>query len=151
VLTFAVENHPHSPFAHFRGKLVRGLAHDAPSYSGVGASGKPGAVQPVPIDHRDDKGLARFLEKHIDYARWEARRYAKLKENPDAWGHFTGRQRFKYRHLAKWWYPGFYFLFTYIAKRGFLDGGAGLHYAAYKAWYFRTIRLLIHEQAVNGT
>ncbi|WP_223477723.1 hypothetical protein, partial [Oricola indica] len=25
--------------------LVRRLAHDAPSYSGVGASGKPGAVQ----------------------------------------------------------------------------------------------------------
>ncbi|SDX98640.1 transposase, partial [Allgaiera indica] len=30
--------------AHFGGKLVRRLAHDAPSYSGVGASGKPGAV-----------------------------------------------------------------------------------------------------------
>ena len=31
--------------AHFGGILVRSLAHDAPSYSGVGASGKPGAVQ----------------------------------------------------------------------------------------------------------
>ncbi|WP_051423957.1 head-tail connector protein, partial [Martelella sp. AD-3] len=30
---------------HLRGKLVRCLAHDAPSYSRVGASGKPGAVQ----------------------------------------------------------------------------------------------------------
>lgn len=28
--------------------FVRRLAHDAPSYSGVGASGKPGAVQ----DHK---------------------------------------------------------------------------------------------------
>ena len=28
----------------FGGILVRRLAHDAPSYSGVGASGKPGAV-----------------------------------------------------------------------------------------------------------
>lgn len=100
----------------------------------------------LPIDHRDDKGLARFLEKHVDYARWEAQRYGKLQGNADAWRHFTGRQRFKYRHLAKWWYPGFYFLFTYIAKRGFLDGAAGYHYAAYKAWYFRTIRLLINEQ-----
>jgi hypothetical protein len=51
---------------------------------------------------------------------------------------------------ARRWYPGFYFLFTYIAKRGFLDGGAGLHYATYKAWYFRTIRLLIQEQSLNG-
>ncbi|MFN4274548.1 MAG: hypothetical protein ACK4F5_17240, partial [Aliihoeflea sp.] len=39
-----VQHQPHSAFAHLRGKLVRGLAHDAPSYSGVGASGKPGAV-----------------------------------------------------------------------------------------------------------
>lgn len=100
----------------------------------------------VPVDHRDDRGLARFLEKHIDYARWEARRFSKLQGDARAWRHFTPRQRFKYRHLAKWWYPGFYFLFTYIAKRGFLDGGAGLHYAAYKAWYFQTIRLLIREQ-----
>jgi hypothetical protein len=65
------------------------------------------------------------------------------------WHHFTGRQRFKYRHLATWWYPGFYFLFTYVAKRGFLDGRARLHYAAYKAWYFRTIWLLIREQSAN--
>lgn len=104
----------------------------------------------VPIDHRDDKGLARFLEKHIDYARWEARRFAKLQENPDAWHHFTERQRFKYRHLAKWWYPGFYFFFTYIAKRGFLDGMAGYRYAAYKAWYFRTIQLLISEHLAQN-
>ncbi|PWL19892.1 MAG: glycosyltransferase family 2 protein [Altererythrobacter sp. XM-24bin4] len=101
----------------------------------------------IPIDHRDYKDLARFLEKHIDYARWEAQRYAKLQENPAAWQHFTKRQRFKYRHLAKWWYPWFYFLFTYLVKRGFLDGSAGFHYAFYKAWYFQTIRLLIREQS----
>ncbi len=60
-------------------------------------------------------------------------------------GHFTDRQRFKYRHLAKWWYRWFYFLFTYVAKRGFLDGAAGFHYAFFKLWYFQTIRLLIRE------
>lgn len=104
----------------------------------------------VPIDHRDDKGVARFLEKHIDYARWEARRFIKLQNDPNAWRHFTRRQKFKYRHLAKWWYSLFYFVFTYILKRGFLDGGAGFHYAFYKAWYFHTIRLLIREQSSNG-
>jgi hypothetical protein len=45
MLTLIVEDKPHRAFAHFRGKLVRRLAHDAPSYSGVGASGKPGVVQ----------------------------------------------------------------------------------------------------------
>lgn len=103
----------------------------------------------VPIDHRDDKGVARFLEKHVEYAQWEAQRYRKLQGNAEAWRHLTERQRFKYRHLPKWWYPAFYFLFTYVAKRGFFDGAAGYHYAAYKAWYFRTIRLLINDQSAK--
>ena len=100
-----------------------------------------------PIDHRDYKGLGKFIERHRDYALWEARRYAKLHDNPTAWKHFTSRQSFKYRHLAKWWYPWFYFLFVYVAKLGLLDGGPGFHYAFYKAWYFQTIRLLIKEQS----
>jgi len=44
MLGLSVENQPHGPLANFRGKLVRGLAHGAPSYSRVGASGKPGTV-----------------------------------------------------------------------------------------------------------
>jgi len=103
----------------------------------------------VHIDHRDYKGLGKFIEKHRDYALWEARRYAKLVEDPPVWQNFTPRQRFKYRHLAKWWYPWFYFAFTYLVKLGILDGSAGFHYAAYKAWYFQTIRLLIREQSSN--
>ena len=86
------------------------------------------------------------LSHGFRYALWEARRYAGLRRDPGAWACFTPRQRFKYRHLAKWWYPWFYFVFSYLAKLGFLDGGAGLHYAAYKAWYFQTIRLLIKER-----
>lgn len=100
----------------------------------------------VPIDHRDYKGLGKYVEKHRDYALWEAERYRKLNETPLAWRQFTGRQRFKYRHLAKWWYPWFYFAFTYFVKLGFLDWGHGFYYAAYKAWYFQTILLLIKEQ-----
>lgn len=103
----------------------------------------------VPIDHRDYKGLGKFIDRHRDYALWEARRYVKLKEDPAAWTHFTSRQRFKYRHISKWWYPWFYFTYTYIMKLGLLDGAAGLHYAAYKGWYFQTIRLLIKERQSN--
>jgi len=43
MLAFVVQDHPYGTLAHFGGKLVRRLAHDAPS-SGVRASGKPGAV-----------------------------------------------------------------------------------------------------------
>lgn len=97
------------------------------------------------IDHRDYKGLAHFIAKHREYAQWEAYRSARLRQTNETWDGLTSRQCFKYRHLTKWWYPLFYFAFTYLIKRGFLDGGAGFYYAAYKAWYFQTIRLLIRE------
>ncbi len=100
----------------------------------------------APIDHRDFRGIAKFLERHVDYAKWEAARYAALhREGLDKAAHLTGRQAFKYRHLASWWYPAFYFCFAYLLRAGFLDGRAGLLYSFYKAWYFTTIRALIRE------
>lgn len=33
VLSFRIQDKPHRSIAHFRGKLVRCLAHDAPSFS----------------------------------------------------------------------------------------------------------------------
>lgn len=98
------------------------------------------------IDHRDDRGVAKFVERHRDYAMWEARRVALLQGDDRAWERLTRRQRFKYRRLARWWYPWFYFALQYLGKLGFLDGGPGLHFAFYKAWYFMTIRLLILER-----
>lgn len=102
------------------------------------------------IDHQDFKGLAHFIGKHRDYAQWEAFRYLLLKEHPERWSELTHRQMVKYKFLAKWWYALFYFVFTYVIKLGMLDGAAGFHYAAYKAWYFKTIRLLVREQGEIG-
>ncbi|MEM9903086.1 MAG: hypothetical protein AAF865_17220, partial [Pseudomonadota bacterium] len=45
MLPRVVQNHANGTLAQFGGELVRRLARDAPSYSGVGASGKPDAVQ----------------------------------------------------------------------------------------------------------
>ncbi|WP_210211812.1 glycosyltransferase family 2 protein [Aquibium carbonis] len=102
----------------------------------------------VPIEHNDFRGLEKFIERHVDYARWEARRYANLGErSPHESSPLTARQRFKYRNITKAWYPLFYFIYTYIYKAGFLDGGPGFSYAFYKMWYFHTIRLLIIEAA----
>lgn len=100
----------------------------------------------VCIDHNDDRGIAKFIDRHRDYALWEALRMSLLEAGePEALARLTDRQRFKYRHLANWWYPWFYFLYTYVARGGFLDGAAGFNYAFYKAWYFNTIRLLVSE------
>lgn len=100
----------------------------------------------TPIDHNDDRGISKFIERHRDYALWEARRMLLLEaRGATARATLTGRQKFKYRHLGKWWYPWFYFIYTYVVKLGFLDGRAGFAYAFYKLWYFYSIRLLIEE------
>jgi len=98
------------------------------------------------IEHNDFKGLHAFLHRHLEYASWEKQRYLDLASDQKRFESLTSRQRFKYRHVAKWWYPAFYFATTYLFKRGFLDGGAGLHYAYYKSWYFHTIRLMIRME-----
>lgn len=98
-----------------------------------------------PIDHQDYKGLAHFIAKHRDYALWEANRFVMLRAEEGSLDHLTSRQRFKYKNLHRWWFPYFYFVLAFVVKRGFLDGGAGFHYAAYKLWYFHTIRLLVRE------
>lgn len=101
----------------------------------------------TPIDHRDFRGLARFLDRHIDYARWETSRYLKIQSNDDGvTSRFTGRQKFKYQHLESRWFASFYFFYTYIIRLGFLDGSAGYQYASYKRWYFQTVRNLIRER-----
>jgi glycosyltransferase involved in cell wall biosynthesis len=98
------------------------------------------------IDHRDDRGLAKFIARHKDYALWEAKRTLQLRRvDMNAWEQLTKRQRRKYTNIDKWWFAWAYFFWSYVAKRGFLDGGAGFAHAAYKLWYFATIRLLIKE------
>ena len=112
--------------------------------------GKVGEIR-APIDHRDDRGLARFIDRHKHYAQWEAHRTAALRrKGGGALDDLTARQKTKYRNIDKWWFAPGYFIWTYVAKRGFLDGMAGLSYAFYKLWYFWTIRLLIKEQDGNA-
>jgi glycosyltransferase involved in cell wall biosynthesis len=96
------------------------------------------------IDHLDFRGIDHYIERHHAYSSWEANRYRSLAEGPGlSSSHLTGRQRAKYRHLAKWWFAPSYFLLTYVAKLGFLDGGAGFHHAFLKMIYFYEIRLKI--------
>ena len=45
MLVLVIQHHPHRTFADLRRKLVRCLARHGSTFSGVGASDKPGAVQ----------------------------------------------------------------------------------------------------------
>ena len=97
------------------------------------------------IDHRDFQGLAKFIDRHLDYARWEAARFAQVTESNE-FQNLTWRQKTKYKNLERSIFPFFYFFFNYFIRLGFLDGWAGFQYSFYKVWYFNTIRLLIFEE-----
>jgi hypothetical protein len=100
----------------------------------------------APIEHNDDRGIEKFIDRHLSYAKWEAHRTLSIERKPQREGvKFTSRQRLKYRHIERWWYPAAYFVYTYFVRFGALDGAAGFQYALYKSWYLQTVRLLIGE------
>lgn len=99
------------------------------------------------IDHLDFRGVEHFIARHNAYSTWEVHRRAQLMADTDgAWERLTKRQKTKYRALDTWWFAPAYFLGTYLLKRGFLDGAAGLDYALLKFGYFHNIKLKIDEQ-----
>ena len=92
------------------------------------------------IDHQDYKGRDAFIRRHDDYSTWEARRYLKLRHDSGAMKYFTPSQRRKYNTLSNWWLGPSYFFYSWIWKRGFLDGWSGLVIALMKSKYFMNIR-----------
>ena len=64
----------------------------------------------------------------------------------EEWAKITPRQQFKYRHLNDWWLGPLYFLMSFVAKRGFLDGKAGWTFARLKWRYFSDIRQKIRAR-----
>jgi hypothetical protein len=103
----------------------------------------------LPIDHLDYRGLHHFIARHNAYSTWEANRYLQLERDADHRGRLTQRQIAKYRFVTRWWFPFAYFLFTYVVRRGFLDGRAGFVCAAFKADYFLQVREKIAELAAG--
>ena len=59
----------------------------------------------APIDHVDFRGLDHFIDRHNSYSTWEANRYLQLRASPEESQRLTQRQKTKYRHIARWWFP----------------------------------------------
>ena len=97
------------------------------------------------VGHDDFKGLKAYIDRHNEYSSWEAARFTRLAETPEAWARFTPEQRRKYRSLDRWWLAPAYFLYSYVWKQGFRDGFAGFAFAAMKGIYLFQTRLKIVE------
>lgn len=99
------------------------------------------------LEHHDDRGIEHYISKHNAYSTWEANRYRWLRDaDEEAWKTLNRRQRFKYRHLERWWFSGFYTFIAFCLKRGFLDGRSGWEFAKLKARYFNDVRLKTGEK-----
>ena len=114
-----------------------------------GATGPLHAV----LEHRDDRGFARWLAKHNDYSTWEAHRLHALMRVTDGNDRppLTWRQRAKYSCIGRFWFPWAHFVYGYVVKAGFLDGYPGFVYACSKAIYFWHIGVKIRELKADAT
>jgi glycosyltransferase involved in cell wall biosynthesis len=103
-------------------------------------SGSAGRLR-SPLVHDDHDSLFHYFERHNRYSDWEAT--LRQKDHPDV--HSTQEAELKsgvksafhalpFKSLA-------FFLYSYIWRRGFLDGRAGYHYALAKAFYYWQIRV----------
>lgn len=89
------------------------------------------------IDHIDNLTYTSLLEKHYDYAKFEAKKLKNI--NFKNLKNYTLRQRIKYSLIKYRYFASFYFLLNYIFFLSFLDGKSGLEYSLIKFKYFRKI------------
>lgn len=103
------------------------------------------------LEHFDYRGMKHYIAKHNEYSSWEANRFQWLKSAGEGeWEKLNTRQRFKYRHLNKWWLGWVYWFVAYVPKKGFLDGRAGWTFNRLKRRYFDEIRLKICEHPTSN-
>lgn len=85
------------------------------------------------IVHNDKDPISTWMTRHVNYAKWEANliRNLEVKNRVDSSKGLVAS--FAHRLPAR---PLLFFLYSYVAKFGFLDGRAGFDYAVAKAWYY---------------
>jgi glycosyltransferase involved in cell wall biosynthesis len=106
------------------------------------------------IVDEDRKGLAAWLHKHVRYAELECERRGTVGSLPERLRRLRdgGSSRPLVRSIVKdLVFPGVpakpvaLFLYTYIARLGFLDGVAGLRFCFYQAWFEMSVASLRAE------
>lgn len=104
-----------------------------------------------PIEHRDFRGVAHWVEKHNAYSSWEAARFLKLQSQPELRAQWTARQKLKYRLMATPLLGPAYFLGSFALMGGWRDGATGLAFALLKLFYFAQIQWKIRENTLSAT
>jgi len=122
--------------------------YDVELHEWVRLDGPIGRLRSV-IVHRDFQNLYHHFQRHNIYSDWEAllrtrHRHRNLSGEvlPRLFGSPVERRRFwKRLFLALPGRPWLYFLYSYLLRGGFLDGGEGLQYNVLKSFYWYQVRL----------
>lgn len=110
--------------------------------------GKVGEIKSR-IDHRDLRGIDSYIQKHNEYAAWEAARYHKIEKNSEEWQNYTWKQRMKYNLMKRVWIGPVFFIGSFIFMGGFRDGRRGFIFAILKMSYFSQIYSRIQENKIR--
>lgn len=136
-------------FKHRLGRFERRIVHEHLILRGN--AGRLGNL----LIHDDHKGIHQYFERHNVYSTMEA-----LEANRDLAGDIRGQslsrsltgsaperrraiKRWSYRHLPL--RPMFKFVWSYVLKRGFLDGRVGFRYCVLQAFYEYQVSLKLIE------
>lgn len=108
-------------------------------------SGKTAIIKSK-IDHRDFRGISSYMDKHNEYAAWEAARFADYKTNKDLLKQYTWKQRLKYKLINSVMVGPVFFIGSYVFMGGFRDGARGFAFATLKMAYFTQIYCRLKEK-----
>lgn len=97
------------------------------------------------IDHREQKSIESYWNKHLEYACWEAMRYIKIKENKTDASKWSFFQKLKYFLIQTPLIGPIFFIGSYFFMGGFINGYRGLAFNILKAAYFTLIYCKIKE------
>lgn len=106
--------------------------------------GKIGRIS-TRVEHNDYKDLKHYLDRHNQYAEWEAMRFKAITKNNRTT--FTFRQRLKYLLLSNPMSGTLMFFYVFIVRLGFLDGKYGYYFSKFKAFYYLSIAAKINESS----
>jgi glycosyltransferase involved in cell wall biosynthesis len=101
------------------------------------------------IDHQDFRGVSHYVIKHNEYASWEAGRFLKTANIPNASANWTWKQRLKYRLMRSILIGPAYFCGSFFLLGGFRDGARGWAFAILKMSYFTQVYCKIRENRIS--
>jgi len=118
------------------------IDRDSKVHEHVAVDGEKGFLRTALL-HDDYRGLTAWLERHNEYATWEAHLYRKFRSEPLGVGPlgFLRLDPFRRKRvLRRVWVrlpfrPTLRFLVWYLARRGFLDGREGFIFCVLMSYY----------------